>query len=365
MKRSRAMAAGLLLCLLLGRASAETLTLPQGLTEVAEESFAGCGTIEAVVAPSGVRRLGARAFAGCGSLRRVTLPQSVEAIGTDCFADCGEALLVECAPDSAAHAFALENGLDYDADTVCRALVIGQGYSGTSAALQGPPNDARAMRFMLANQAERPFSVSQRSDLTAQEILDSAASAFAGATEEDISLFYYSGHGVEGGELVGVDMTLVTPAALRSVLDEVPGRKVLIIDACYSGQWVSTASTRSAAQDFNTAFLAGFLGNARSAAAGEYFIITSARSTELCVEMNITSGSLTKVMGCFTYALCRGCGWDGVTSRSTDLAADANGDRAVSVAEAYRYAYTQAMQMFSDQHAQTNAGDCRAFAPFR
>ena len=363
MKRSRALAAGLLAFLLAGNAWAETLSLPSGLGEVADEGFSGCKTVSEVIVPEGTVRLGERAFADCGKLGYAFVPESVTEIGADCFSGCGEALLMECAPGSAAHEYALANGLDYDAETACRALIVGQSYTGTDLALAGPANDARAVRFMLMNQADRPFATSQKSNLTAKEILDAAGSAYAAATDADISLFYYSGHGNTRGELIGTDEETVSPSALRSALDGVPGRKIVIIDACYSGQWVNAASAGDA-QDFNEAFMAGFLGKARSAA-GEYFIITSARSYEQAIEMPITSGSLTKVMGCFTFFFCRGCGWDGVTSRATEMYADVNGDGAVSIAEAFKYAQEEALFMSSGQLAQSNSENCRAFAPFR
>lgn len=364
MKMTPALVAGLLACLLAVNASAETLNLPAGLREVEDEGFAGCAAVTEAVVPEGTVRLGERAFADCAELSYISIPESVTEIGADCFDRCGEALLIDCAPGSAAYDYAVAGGFDYDADTVCRALIIGQSYAGTSMALEGPGNDARAVRFMLMNQVDRPFATTQKSNLTAQEILDAAGSAFSAASDTDISLFYYSGHGSTRGELIGADEDTVSPSDLRSVLDKVPGRKILIIDACYSGYFIGAASVDAQPQDFSEAFMAGFLGKTRSAA-GEYFIITSAHKYEQAMEMPITSGSLTKVMGCFTFFFCRGCGWDGVTSRSTDLYADQNGDGAVSVAEAFEYASEEALFMGGSQHAQTNSEDCRAFAPFR
>lgn len=364
MKIIPALIAGLLACLPAGSAAAQTLILPAGLYEVADEGFSGCSAVSEAVVPEGTVRLGGRAFADCSELNRVYVPGSVVEIGEGCFDGCGEALLIDCAPGSTAHDYALAEGLDYDADTACRALIVGQSYAGTSLALEGPNNDARAVRFMLMNQTDRPFATVQKSNLTAEEILAAAGSAFSAATERDISLFYYSGHGSSRGELIGSDEETVSPSELRSALDQVPGRKILIIDACYSGYFIGAASADAQAQNFSDAFMEGFLGKARSAA-GEYFIITSAHKYEQAMEMPIMSGSLTKVMGVFTFFFCRGCGWDGVTSRSTDMYADQNGDGAASIAEAFAYAAEEALFMGGSQHAQTNSEDCRAFAPFR
>ena len=326
------------------------------------------------VLPTGLTALGAESFAGCAGLTEIIIPSSVTELGGDCFADCGEALLIHCEPGSAAHAYALEHGVDYDAETVCRALVISENYTGTGRELYGPSSDARAVRFCLETQRGRPFDVTHRSNLTAAEILSGAASAFAGATEQDISLFYFSGHGDSDGQLIGSDDAGVYPDELRAVLDAVPGRKIVIIDACYSGVWVPDsgfpASARFAqldgaasfAEDFVNAF-SGF--RVARGVPGDYYVIAAARDTEKSREIPISSGGLTRVMGCFTYTLCLGCGWNGVTSRTVSPAADANGDGAVSLAEAWAYAGREAHALNEGQTAQTNAENCFSFAPFR
>ncbi|MBR2719269.1 MAG: caspase family protein [Clostridia bacterium] len=354
-----------LLCPGQGSLAESRLTLPSALEVLDDECFQGCERIETVSVPDKVHYLGERAFANCYNLRWTAIPESINEIGKDCFAECGDALLVACGAGSVAHQFAMINGLDYNANTLCRALIVGQSYTGTSLALRGPANDARAMRFMLMNQSDRPFITTQGSDLPAQELLEKTAAVFASAKEQDISLFYYSGHGGLDGELVCVDGMSVKPAELREELDNVPGRKIVIIDACYSGQWINSAVASRSVQDFSSAFVSAFMGQKRSAGNGEYFIIASARSDEECMEMPITSDDQTKVMGCFTYYFCRGCGWDGVTSRLTEKEADGNGDGAVSIAEIFEYASEQALTVSPDQHAQTNAKTCWSFAPFR
>lgn len=334
--------AALICCLYSIPAQARALTLPPGLAVLCAQSFSGCGSVHEIIVPDSVSRIEDGAFDGCG-----------------------EALLIRCGADSPALTYARANGLDYDADTQCRALVIGQSYTGTDHALSGTINDARAMNYCLAMQEGRPFAVTQKSDLTAAALISQAGSAFSGATDRDISLFYFSGHGDMQGGLICADGESVTPAALRSAMDEIPGRKLIVIDACYSGAWTEgelTPAANARPEDFAAAFLSGFQGRARST--DGYDILVSARSAEESAEQPITSGSLTKTMGCFTYALCMGCGWNGVTSRPADKAADTNGDGAVSIYEAYSYAKSLAASLNPGQTAQTNREN-RAFAPFR
>ena len=215
-----------------------------------------------------------------------------------------------------------------------------------------------------------------KSDRSAEEILSLIGSTFGGATENDISIFYYSGHGDEGGALVGRDGDLLYPAELRSTLYSVKGRKVIIVDACYSGGILQSGAKRggSPACDFNYSLLSAFSDGTRKrngsetngqGAYSQYFIMASARVDQTCQENVITSGNTSKIMGYFTYYLCKGCGWDGVTSRNTVKAADANGDGVVSFGEAFSYAGTMAGKSNPYQDAQSNMGGCLSFSPFR
>lgn len=103
-----------------------------------------------------------------------------------------------------------------DRRTVRRALIIGQTYPGqTSYALDGPATDQQAMATMLVRLSGTPFTCVKKSNLTASGILSAIATTFADADGDDISLFYYSGHGTRGGNLRGNDGAYVTPAQLR------------------------------------------------------------------------------------------------------------------------------------------------------
>lgn len=121
--------------------------LPAGLTEIGEEAFQGISSLTSLEIPESVTTVGPRAFAGCGGLNRIVIPGSVTELGAGAFEGCGEALLIQCPTGSAARHYAAANQIDYRADTVCRALVVGQTYTGTSMALQGPGNDMQAVRF--------------------------------------------------------------------------------------------------------------------------------------------------------------------------------------------------------------------------
>ncbi len=89
----------------------------------------------------------------------------------------------------------------------------------------------------------RPEGVGSMGDLAAL-VLD----AFDGADENDVSIFYISTHGMWQDGMGSSGMTLllsdgvsevgVTAVQLRTLFDQIPGKKVLILDACHAGAMI-------------------------------------------------------------------------------------------------------------------------------
>ena len=65
----------------------DTLRIPEGITEIEDEAFAGISA-ERVILPAGLRRIGKRAFAGCAHLKYVNIPLSVTDIDETAFEGC-------------------------------------------------------------------------------------------------------------------------------------------------------------------------------------------------------------------------------------------------------------------------------------
>ncbi len=65
------------------------VSIPEGVTEIADGAFAGCRTLTHVKIPEGVIWIGEDAFAGCRNLIHVTIPESVVWIGDGAFRDTG------------------------------------------------------------------------------------------------------------------------------------------------------------------------------------------------------------------------------------------------------------------------------------
>ena len=92
-------------------ANASGISLPQELTVIADEAFAGDQSLTAVTIPEGTQRIGKRAFAGCSNLASLSIPSSVTEIGDDAFWGCSSGLIVECLPGSYAAVWCAENGI--------------------------------------------------------------------------------------------------------------------------------------------------------------------------------------------------------------------------------------------------------------
>lgn len=68
--------------------TAEAVSVPATVKEIAPEAFAGNTAIETVTIPEGVESIGYNAFSGCLSLEKVTIPNSVTELGTGVFGNC-------------------------------------------------------------------------------------------------------------------------------------------------------------------------------------------------------------------------------------------------------------------------------------
>ena len=358
---------------------AEPFTIASNISIIDDNAFEGCLGINELILEEGVFKIGDNAFCNCNNLRIIRLPSSLESIGTGAFDDCGEILYFVCPKGSISSAWARSNSYDWNSDTVCRALIIGNNYTGTDMVLLGPTNDMHAVAFCLRQLHTTKYTVSEKANLTADGILSAIKTAFSSATEDDISFFYFSGHGDVDGSILGSDLSYLSPSMLRNCLDSIPGRKIIIVDTCYSGALLdviesdmlenSNLKLRTSAvnsSDFASSFVRAFTVMTRSSTSnGNYYIMASCQSTEKAEEAYISSGNSGRYMGYFTYALCTGCGWDGVQNRSSYQAGDTNNDEIVSFNEAFVYAYDWALSMNPKQHAVASPSNCTYFSPFR
>ena len=284
-----------------------------------------------------------------------------------------------------------------------RALLIGNTYTGESNELPGCENDVDGMRTMLGRMTATPYSVTVKKNIRAEEILSSISSTFGNASYNDVSLFYYSGHGANSlgadgnptsyhAALVGTFQTYVSIARLKTELDKIPGKKVIIIDACHSGQFIARDGTMTqvSSSAFNSQVvnlfanddqLSGDVNRTAVVLAADgsellseeapafidraddtnfaksgYYVITACRSEEKSVSTGYDSngdGKIDRYFGLFTYGLCYGNGWNlARNSAISSLNADLNKDSKVTLYEAYVYAKVMAQSHNPNQTAQ-------------
>ena len=62
--------------------------VPNGVTNIDNYAFSGCGSLTSIVLPDSVTNIGSSAFSGCSSLTSIVLPDSVASIGSSAFSGC-------------------------------------------------------------------------------------------------------------------------------------------------------------------------------------------------------------------------------------------------------------------------------------
>ena len=124
-----------------------------------------------------------------------------------------------------------------------RALLIGNSdYREYEENLNGQKYTTQAMKGMLKNYGYS--SVTVKENLTASQIISNIRSAFSKASSDDVSLFFFDGHGeTSTGALEGVDGRSVYLSTLANTLKEVPGKVVIILENCGSGGGVYKAGS--------------------------------------------------------------------------------------------------------------------------
>lgn len=92
--------------------SLSSVSMPSSLESIGIGAFYGCTSLSSVSVPNGTKTISDEAFAQCSSLKTITIPSSVTTIAGDAFSGC-DSLNIRCNDGSAAHSFAVENGISY------------------------------------------------------------------------------------------------------------------------------------------------------------------------------------------------------------------------------------------------------------
>jgi len=243
---------------------------------------------------------------------------------------------------------------------VYRALCVGVGdYKNLppppDGDLNGPPYDVNRIIQVLSEckfgSYEVGFSlIESLKDLNAtkEAIINGIVSTFSGADDNDISYFYFSGHGY--CDLItyiayfcpsdddGTLNSLISVNELENALSAIPGTKVVLLDCCQSGGFIGKNKrgndfNNDNLKSFNDSIVNSFLmGQSKDLlTTNQYKVLTSCHFYQACMESS-PHPTDNDPFGYFTAALCEGCGYsDG------NYYADSDNNNKVSLSEAMEY----------------------------
>lgn len=183
-------------------------------------------------------------------------------------------------------------------------------------------------------------------EATKNNILQGIASTFSGADDDDVSYFYFGGHGGKYGSIYYIcptDMTSsldsnISVNELEEALGVIPGTKVVIIDSCNSGGFIGIGEDKDEFSDkalkaFNEDIIKIFSSEQNGEnrerdlfTADCYKVLTSCSYDQISETFCSFEGN---TIGVFTVALLEGCGYYDY------FPADLDNDRKITLEEAY------------------------------
>lgn len=147
------------------------------------------------------------------------------------------------------------------------------------------------------------------------------------ATDKDLTIFTYSGHGIkETGHLVlaytGSKYETLDPATLLSWMDAIPGKKLVILDSCFSGMAVegSPSSTNTVLNNSISKFFETYHSSGKYEKPDLYVLSASAHTDSYEMDFD-PLGDKPHYHGIFTYALLEGLGWNHANNSPDNAAA--------------------------------------------
>ena len=192
------------------------------------------------------------------------------------------------------------------------------------------------------------------SQATRNNILQSISSSFSETDQNDVSYFYFSGHGWGNGNistLLPYDADAddvfndISADDLASALSVIPGTKVVILDSCFSGGFIGkdgSVYTRGiGANDtkqyndniINSFELHDLQLSKDNLAKNSFKVITSASGDQSCYETlyHPVDGN---PFGYFSASICDGCGYNDFFP---PFPADFNTDSKITINEIYEH----------------------------
>ena len=179
---------------------------------------------------------------------------------------------------------------------------------------------SRTGHGLLMVQDEKNIPADPLSYPSKDNILTQLSSLKGKAKENDLTIFTYSGHGVEGtGTLVFATATedqapipsdYMDVSDLLSLMAQIPGKKLVILDSCFSGMAVeeSPSSTNTVLNNSISKFFETYYSSNQYEKPDLYVLTASAHADSY--EMKFGTDANAHYHGVFTYALLEALGWD-------------------------------------------------------
>jgi len=187
-------------------------------------------------------------------------------------------------------------------------------------------------------------------EATKEAIISGIASAFSGADENDISYFYFSGHGAYGEgfstsyicptDFNGSVGSAISVDELEIALSAIPGTKVVILDSCFSGGFIGKGKeekiiSKEEMISFNDEIINVFsLAQSKGLlTTNQYKVLTASHYDQPSYEiLDPLHPKDDKPYAVFTAAFCNGCGYDDGVYH-----ADSNLDTKITLDEIYEH----------------------------
>ena len=189
-------------------------------------------------------------------------------------------------------------------------------YPGTDKDLRLPANDAATVQYIYSKNSNAESVLLTNSNATKSAVLSKLRSTFARASENDIIVFFFSGHGSKG-VFCAYDAQIPYSEIRKAMASSKAKNKMIFADACFSGK-MRQGRKNTAEQSFNNYNIMLFL---------------SSRGNETSIERRDMKN------GFFTSCLQKGLRGG----------ADANKDRTITARELFNYVSTNVKTLSSDK----------------
>ena len=130
----------------------------------------------------------------------------------------------------------------------------------------------------------RKWSVTKLHGTSKSTVLSALNTVAGQANEHDVTLFFFMGHGSSDGSIHFFNGDYIKPSVLKTYLDKIPGKVIVMLGSCYSGEYVAKGSAAA----FNSAILSTF---GQGETVPETFLDGNGHVTELTADMLTDSGS--------------------------------------------------------------------------